>query len=101
MTTSISKAAQLARRNSIDHNRSSSVIEGICPDAATTAIEESYVRGELTPDQFSDALADMLGVPPYDHDALRAVVAQCERGEISADEMMARYDSLTDRPSVP
>jgi hypothetical protein len=97
MTTTISKAEQLSRRNSIDHNRSSSAIEGIYPDAATTAIEESYVRGELTPDQFSDALADMLGVQRYDHEALRSVVAQCERGEISVDELMARYDALTDR----
>ena len=91
------------RRNWINATRRSSAIEGICPDQATIDIEEAYVRGELTGEQFADALADKCGVPRYDHKAISALCGSLECGDIDIEEFLLRYDALTggDRARCP
>ena len=93
----ISETERFQRRRWIDHSRASSGIEGIHPNKVTRDIEEAYIRGDLTNEQFLDALADLCGVPRDDHKAMAELSASLDRGEIDSDEFFRRYDAITGR----
>jgi hypothetical protein len=83
------------RRRFIENHRHSSAIEDIAPSDVTRQVEDAYLRGDLTEEQFSDYLPDSTGTKRYDHKALAALGESLSCGEIDSAEFLRRYDEIT------